>query len=186
MTKGLLEYTFLLYNSKTFVKTLTVPNSVVFVEKDWNANSPVQLFQSLLQVRCRTSLLSTQSVSPAQFSCPCWFTPIMSGLQASIAWSHGMFISHSTCSLLLLLLLIYCYNYQNPHHAFLTFAFFTLATMSGLQASIAWSHGMFISHSTCSLLLLLLLIYCYNYQNPHHAFLTFAFFTLATRSSIFL
>ena len=34
MTKGLLEYTFLLYNSKTFVKILTVPNSVVFVEKE--------------------------------------------------------------------------------------------------------------------------------------------------------
>ena len=106
MNKGPLEYTFLLYNCKTFVKILTVPNRVVFEEKDWNANSPVQIFLSLLQVPCRTSLLSTQSVSPAQFSCPCWFTPIMSGLQASIAWSHGMFISHSTCSLLLVLVII--------------------------------------------------------------------------------
>ena len=48
MNKGLLEYTFLLYNCKTFVKILTVPNRVVFVEKDWNANSPVQIFLSLV------------------------------------------------------------------------------------------------------------------------------------------
>lgn len=89
----------------------------------------MQIFLSLLQVPCRTSLLSTQSVSPAQFSCPCWFTPIMSGLQASIAWSHGMFISHSTCSLLLQ---CSCYNYQNPHHPFSTFTFFTLATRSSI------------------------------------------------------
>ena len=65
--------------------------------------------------------------------------------------------------------------------------------MSGLQASMAWSHGMFICYSTCSLLLLLLLrlllvMYCYNYQN-HHPFLTFTFFAryrTTTRTSIFL
>ena len=33
MTKDLLEYIFLLYNSKTFVKILAVPNSVVFFSK---------------------------------------------------------------------------------------------------------------------------------------------------------
>ena len=70
-----------------------------------------------------------------------WFTPIMSGLQASIAWSHGMFISHSTCSLLLLLIIII----KIPIIPFLTFTFFTLATRSSIFLIATYS-GLFNSY----------------------------------------
>lgn len=97
---------------------------------------------SLLQVRCRTSLLSTQSVSPVQFSCPCCMVYThnvrSSSFNCMVTWDvHIPQYMQSSSSP--------CYNYQNPHHPFLTFTLFTLATRSSIFLIATYS-GLFNSY----------------------------------------